>query len=242
VVELEISKLFVLSEFGSIPVRISMKRISGYNRKWLITFVGVQGDIGLLHVNDQFVYGGEMNAHEVTAGKENIYPGSFRYEVQTLSIHRSTYGIGSVKAEGSFVLSFEDCYTSSINVTCSTLEMKAYLGSLSTIEIVDLKKIENEMQYGWVVTIMRSSRDGIIGAGDIELINISSFRLSDPFTSISVTRNFKGSNPALYKISSLFPRISVPFQSFSIQCFWIWATISRGYCSPSRTARAATSC
>jgi len=219
VVELEISKLFVLSTFDSIPVRVSMKRISGYSRKWLITFVGVQGDIGLLHVNDQFVYGGEMSAHEVTAGKENIYPGSFSYEVQTLSVHRSTYDFGSVKVEGSFVLSFEDRYTSSINVACSALEMQAYLGSLSSIEILDLKKIENEMQYGWVVTFMRSSREGIIGAGDIELISVSSSRLSDPFTSISVTRNFKGSNPALYKISSLFPGLVYHFRVSAYNAF-----------------------
>lgn len=198
--ETEVSKLLGTYDSGSNGVEIT-KASNGFGDKWLITFVGTNGDIGLISVNDDRLSGDKpsMSVREVAPGFSDISPGSYTTEIQSVTIKKE-HGYSSPLG-GWFTLSFEDSETDQIAVDASAKEMKIYLEELDTLKSVNVERSEQGNQITWLITFKDLGHEKHSGAGDIEMIKIGSSSFVEPsVTRAEIFENVKGSLPMEYII------------------------------------------
>lgn len=185
------------------PVEVS--RITwnlGY--KWLITFRGIPGNVGLLQVDPGFLIGEDPQMHvaEIVAGSADVIPGGYSYEVQTIRVQSLS------PVSGWFVLGMAGYETPPIYIQESYISFKQKLESLPTIFTVKVKRdiLSTPMNlFCWTVTFTHTKREVVQGAGQLPPLTVVSTSSLMPNTSavVEVFEVVKGTHPLQVNLANL---------------------------------------
>ena len=179
--------------------------------KWLITFEGIHGDVGLIQVNGEKLVGDDVriSSTEVVKGDGDIIPGDFTYEVQVVHTE-ATQAIGS--SSSTFTLEVEGYVTEALNYNAEYFEVKDALEKLPTIYTAAVTREAKDATlhtYAWTVTFTHTKREVVQGAGNIApMIATSSLDCTCGSTtccSVEVFESVKGTHPKHFEITSLSP-------------------------------------
>jgi len=195
----------------SSPVRVARKA-NGFGYKWRVVFLGISGDVGLIHADGDLLVGNgaAVKVLEITPGSSDIYPGAYTNEVQTVSVRKQS-GFGCETLDGTFSLSFEGKTTDHISVNASSGDFKEALELLETIHTVNVKSDHHDSSgpgdcasRSWIVTFTHLVHENRQGAGDLGFLGLSSSSLVDPtVTHVDIFENIKGTNPRSFNIRGL---------------------------------------
>jgi hypothetical protein len=199
-IEYEVGKLLDGYNNKDRIIHVS-KKSHGFGYRWIVTFTGVNGNIGPLRVDDDFLEGGDplLYVKESRAGMADLIPGSYTSEIQTITIRKKPGYM--VPISGSFVLSFEDEETDIIDVNSSAEMMKQSLETLNVIHTVNVQKRADQNHISWIVTFKYLTKGHREGSGDLSLIQVTSTSFGDPtVTTVDIFENIKGSQLVFYTI------------------------------------------
>jgi len=177
--------------------------------KWLVTFSGINGDIGLIQVDPGMLLGDDprMEVSEVVRGFGDIVPGQFTYEVQTIR----TDALSNIS--GTFVLTMEGYQTEEINWNDDHIQFHRKLESIPTIYTVKVSRTllnKNIGAFAWTVTFAHMKREVVQGAGDIPPLTVhSSALLPTQSATIHIFELIKGTHPLRFDIHNLQPGSTV---------------------------------
>ena len=207
-VEKEINYIIGLVEPGLHFVEVS-RSSGGLGHTWVVTFVNLNGDVGMLEADAHSLLGGNprLSISELVKGIGDILPGSYTNEVQTIYIHREKGYLSNIT--GTFTLEFEGQTTSIIDINDGALEMRKALEALLTIHTVNVKKIDRANGANlWIITFTHLVHERIPGSGDISLIRVPYSSLNEPsITSVRSFENVKGTKAMSYTIGECIPGV-----------------------------------
>jgi len=186
------------------PVTVSRAVLNrGY--KWLITFNGIPGDIGLIQIDYSLLQGDDprMLCTETVKGFGDIVPGAFTAEVQVIS----TYALSVVGATATFNLTMQGYTTPSISSNASAVDFKQKLESIATISTVGVTRSTISQSlglYAWTVTFKHMKHEVVQGAGDIPPFTVASVSLFPAYSGrVNVFEMIKGTHPLKLTLSGL---------------------------------------
>ena len=192
------------------PIKVSrMAWNRGY--KWLITFEGIHGDVGLIQVNGEKLVGDDVriSSTEVVKGDGDIIPGDFTYEVQVVHTE-ATQAIGS--SSSTFTLEVEGYVTEALNYNAEYFEVKDALEKLPTIYTAAVTREAKDATlhtYAWTVTFTHTKREVVQGSGEHRTydchIELDCTCDSTTCCSVEVFESVKGTHPKHFEITSLSP-------------------------------------
>lgn len=125
---------------------------------YVLYYIGISGDVGTILVNDDLLLGDDprMEVEEITPGMGDIVPGSFTYEVQTIS----TFALSTLS--GTFRLNMEGYITPDIDVAEGVVSFRQKLEYLKTIYTVKVKREVVSVPknlYAWTITFAHMTMD-----------------------------------------------------------------------------------
>lgn len=173
--------------------------------KWLVTFKGVHGNVGLLQVDPAMLVGDEpdMQVTEVVAGTGDIVPGAYTNEVQTVRVQALS------PVSGYFVLGMNGYETPQISFQESYTSFKQKLEYLPTVFAVHVKRdvlSTPKNLFCWTVTFSHMKGDVVQGAGNLPPLTVVASPSSlAPNTSVvvEVFEVVKGTHPLQVQLNDL---------------------------------------
>jgi len=202
--ELAINGIVGTEQVAVAPVVVSRHAwIRGY--KWLVTFQGVQGNVGLLQVDYSMLLGDNpvMVAEELVVGTGDIVPGYFTNEVQTVRVNSFS------PVNGTFRLSMGGYETVDISFDETASGFKQILEGIPTIYTVNVARERfstSQRLYAWTVTFKhmgKLNRHQGPGAGNIPLFEVTDNSLVPSVATVDVFQAVVGTHPLQLQLDGL---------------------------------------
>eukprot|EP01029_Cantina_marsupialis_P004229 TRINITY_DN1423_c0_g1_i1.p1 TRINITY_DN1423_c0_g1~~TRINITY_DN1423_c0_g1_i1.p1 ORF type:complete len:6993 (+),score=3165.97 TRINITY_DN1423_c0_g1_i1:2976-20981(+) len=177
---------------------------NGY--EWLVTFIGIDGDIALMEIDDTTLAG--YNAHgtveEITKGNSDITPGDFTFEVQCIE----TVAYSDIQVGSKFDLTFEGETVADIPYDTTADGMRGFLVGLTTIHTANVELIEKNPTFPesgriWCVTFTHLAHEHEQGAGNLSLFEADSSNMSGLGARVIVHEKIAGTNPLQVWLTNL---------------------------------------
>jgi hypothetical protein len=205
--EVVMNNLMGTRQVSVAPVTVTRVTWSrGY--RWLVTFKGVPGDVGLIQVDDSMLLGDEArcSVKEVVAGDWDIVPGEFTYEVQTIRVTSDT----NITYPGSafFTLSMQGYTTASLPSNVDLVTFRKAIEAFPTIYTV---KVTREVQdagfglYAWTVTFTHTRKEVVQSSGNLPPMTSTLVSGCPTSAAVSVFQLIKGTHPFQISLDKLSP-------------------------------------
>jgi len=195
--------ILVRTQNVGIPPVVVTRSAFDRGYRWMVTFQGVRGDVGLILADSTMLVGDnpQMDVKEVVKGNADIVPGGFTYEVQSVT----TTALSPIS--GTFTLNYGGYTTPPIAYDEPAFSFKQKLEALHTIQTVDVSRINSNgpfHNYTWIVTFAHMKEESVQGAGDLApLIPDASNLFPQSSAQVNVFEIVKGSAPLYYELDGL---------------------------------------
>ena len=201
--EVALNLMFGTRQVAVPPVTVT-RQLWNRGYRWIVTFDGIDGDIGLLQADSSMLTGDEPSIEivEVTKGAADITPGGYTHEVQSIRVT----SLAPI-TQGTFILSLGGYSTPPISYDESAT---VFLKKIESIPVIHTVKVNRELvsavnvQYVWTVTFTHMRREVVQGAGSILPFTLVS-NTFDPLilADILIFEEVKGTHPFSFTLTNL---------------------------------------